>query len=397
MSRHPNLRLRQPECISVNRAKGFNRANVNEFFDLLEQIVDENKLDGLHIYNVDESGFSTVQKKSSKVISEKGKHQVGALSSGERGINTTMVVCCNAAGRFIPPMIIFKRNRFDLRLAENKPPGSLVHVSESGYINSELFLKWFAHFISHVKPSKEEKVLLLLDGHTSHSRNLEVITMARDHGVIILQLPGHTTHRLQPLDVSVFKPMESYYESAIQKWMRSHPGLKVSQFEVAELLNEAYSSAACIKNAQKGFKATGIWEVDRTVFTENDFLPSENLNSAANQNDDEGTNDIDDPDILPGPKNSPPSTSAPEQSSLEPTVSSKLTPPPSISLSSETPTPPLRVSIGEIYPLPTPSPKLQKRYEKGAQKAMILTISPYKNKLEEFEAKKKQVVEDKET
>ena len=39
------------------------------------------------------------------------------------------------------------------------PPGSLGEVSESGYINSELFNKWF---ISFVKPSTEGKIRLLV-------------------------------------------------------------------------------------------------------------------------------------------------------------------------------------------------------------------------------------------
>lgn len=91
MTRHSNLRLRQPESISINRAKGFNRENVYEFFDLLEAVVDEHGIDATRMYNVDKNGFSTVQKKNSKVISQKGKNRVGAISSGERGVNTTYI------------------------------------------------------------------------------------------------------------------------------------------------------------------------------------------------------------------------------------------------------------------------------------------------------------------
>ena len=54
------------------------------------------------------AGLSTVHK-SSKIIAQKGKHQVGALASGERGLTTTGICCMNAVGEFIPPMLIFKR------------------------------------------------------------------------------------------------------------------------------------------------------------------------------------------------------------------------------------------------------------------------------------------------
>jgi len=44
-----------------------------DFFDILEKVVDENKINANNIFNVDESGFTTVQKKTQKVISLKCK------------------------------------------------------------------------------------------------------------------------------------------------------------------------------------------------------------------------------------------------------------------------------------------------------------------------------------
>lgn len=93
----------------------------------------------------------------------------------------------------------------------------------------------------------------------------------------MLQLPGHTTHRLQPLDVSIFGPMSKYYIQAVETWLRSNSGKAVSQYEVTELFNQAYQRAATVGNAVSGFKATGIWPVNRNVFEDHDFLPSETL------------------------------------------------------------------------------------------------------------------------
>jgi hypothetical protein len=108
---------------------------------------------------------------------------VGSVSSGERGTLTTEVCCVSASGNYVPSMLIFKR----------------------AYITKELFLVCMTHFINSVKPSRENNVLPLLDGHSTHTKNLQALKMAREHGVILLSLPGHTMHRLQPLDVSFFQ------------------------------------------------------------------------------------------------------------------------------------------------------------------------------------------------
>lgn len=108
-------------------------------------------------------------------------------------------------------MVIFKRKKWNNDLAVGAPPGSLVQISDTGYINSEFFVKWLQNFKSHVNSSTEKCVLLLLDGHSTHSKNLDACDNVRENGIILMQLPGHTTHRLQPLDVSFFLPLQTYF------------------------------------------------------------------------------------------------------------------------------------------------------------------------------------------
>lgn len=277
MSRHPELSLRQPEATSMARAKGFNKVQVTSFFELLEKLCDDHKFTATQIYNVDESGFSTVQKKPTKIVAKKGKHQVGSISSGERGVNTTIVCAVSAAGHYVPPMIIFKRKRFVQELAIGAPPGSCVTISDTGYINSDLFVVWLRHFIDAVKPSSDKKVLLLLDGHTTHSRNLEALELCRERNVIIVQLPAHTTHRLQPLDVAFFKPLGVYYIQAIEKWLRTNVGCTVGQYQISQLLGEAYGRAATIETAISCFRNSGIWPVNRNIFQDHHFAAADAL------------------------------------------------------------------------------------------------------------------------
>ena len=132
---------------------------------------------------------------------------MGEVTSGERGLTTTCVCCMNAAGEFIPPMLIFKRTRMNDCLKKGAPPRTLFACSKNGWITSELFVQWLEHFIKCIRLEKSNKthVLILLDGHTTHTQNIDAIHLAREYGIIMLSFPAHTTHRLQPLDRSFFQ------------------------------------------------------------------------------------------------------------------------------------------------------------------------------------------------
>ena len=53
------------------------------------------------------------------------------------------------------------------------------------------------------KNTSEKPILLVWDGHGSHE-SLGIIDLAIENNIILLSLPPHTTHKLQPLDVGVF-------------------------------------------------------------------------------------------------------------------------------------------------------------------------------------------------
>jgi hypothetical protein len=57
----------------------------------------------------------------------------------------------------IPPMLIFKRKRYAPELAIGAPSGGLVEISDTGYSNSELFLKWLKHFNTVVQPGPDKE------------------------------------------------------------------------------------------------------------------------------------------------------------------------------------------------------------------------------------------------
>ncbi|KAL8608290.1 hypothetical protein ACOMHN_042157 [Nucella lapillus] len=284
MRRHPELSLRSPEPTSIGRMKGFNRKDVGEFFDKYYKLIEENGFTADKIYNMDETGHSTVQTPS-KVISTKGKRQVGAATSAERGTNTTGVYCDSATGHFIPPMLIFKRKRLADSLTIGAPNGTVFACTDSGWIDSDVFLQWLHHFIRCVKSSPENKHLLLLDGHTSHSKNLEAIKLARGNGVIMMSFPAHTTHRLQPLDVTFFKSLKNWYNIEIENYLRSSQAKAVGVHLVSSLVCKSFVKAATMETAVNGFRKTGLWPPNRHIFDEKFSRMEAVLNTACPDSD----------------------------------------------------------------------------------------------------------------
>lgn len=106
MKRHQELSIRCAQPTSLSRATSFNVVNVKLFFDNLQTVLDRYKFEAKDIYNIDETGVTTVQKPN-RVVARKGIRQVGALTSGERGTLVTVTIAINAIGNAIPPFFIF--------------------------------------------------------------------------------------------------------------------------------------------------------------------------------------------------------------------------------------------------------------------------------------------------
>ena len=139
-----------------------------------------------------------------KVIARKGQKHTQSITTGNK-TQITVLSCCSASGHVLPPMIVFDRKTLKAEMTVGEVPGSMYGLSESGWVDGELFDLWFRHhFLSHTPPLRP--LLLLLDGHSSHYTP-SVINKAAEEGIIMFCLPPHSTHLNQPLIRDVFKEL----------------------------------------------------------------------------------------------------------------------------------------------------------------------------------------------
>lgn len=177
MKRNPELSLRTPEATSLSRATSFNKTNVQDFFEKYRTLLEKYKFNPSRIWNVDETGVMAVQKPK-KIVAARGKKQVGAITSAERGTLVTLACAINAAGNFIPPMFVFPRMRYTELFLRGGPEDSIGSGNSSGWMTEKEFSIFLDHFIKYVKPSDKEPVLLLLDNHCSHV-NFQAVEKAK--------------------------------------------------------------------------------------------------------------------------------------------------------------------------------------------------------------------------
>ncbi|CAH4028318.1 unnamed protein product [Pieris brassicae] len=250
-----NISIRKAEATSINRITAFNKTEVSLFFELLGQLMEKHRFVAKNIYNCDETGISTVQTPG-KILAAKGQKRVGSITSWERGKNITLLCAMSSAGGYIPPMFIFPRKRMTPLLEKDGPAGALYKCSDNGWINEHLFLGWLAHFKQHAKPSADEPILLIIDNHATHI-SLSVYEYCKSNHIHMLSLPPHTSHRMQPLD----------------------PSSRKDNPDVASLVRKAFNNVASISKGESGFRSTGIFPLNPEVFTEEDFLAAETLQS----------------------------------------------------------------------------------------------------------------------
>ncbi|KAF2178670.1 DDE-domain-containing protein [Zopfia rhizophila CBS 207.26] len=135
----------------------------------------------------------------------------------------TSVEAISASGVVIPPLLILKAKQHLFQWYNHTfiPNDYILGVSGSGYNNDELTLDWIQHFDEHsAKTQVGAWRLLIFDGFGGHMTK-QFLQYCDEHLIYPFPLPSHTSHLLQPLDLSAFQPFKYYHKRSVEMAVRT--------------------------------------------------------------------------------------------------------------------------------------------------------------------------------
>ncbi|XP_060600129.1 uncharacterized protein LOC132753652 [Ruditapes philippinarum] len=252
--RHPSIVIRKPEKLGTSRARCLNPTIVNRYIDdlgkLLISLGIANKPS--QIWNMDETG-KQFEHNPVRVVARKGVKNLPGRTSNQR-TNTTILACVSASGQAMPPLMIVKgktqRSLYSWNTAA-APQGTKWSFQENAWMTETICKDWFEEiflpFCGSARPQ-----LLICDGHRSHEAHA-LLEIAKDNNIEILALPPHTTHKLQPLDKSVFGPFSAYYNEGCTEFLSASPHHTINKWSFPEIIARAWERAMTEKNITSDF------------------------------------------------------------------------------------------------------------------------------------------------
>jgi DDE superfamily endonuclease len=117
------------------------------------------------------------------------------------------------------PLVIFKgENILSSWIPPNVDNNWHFSCNSKGWTNNIHGQMWLEKCFEPATKVKlnGQKHLLLCDGHDSHI-STQFVSFRINHNIILFLLPPHSSHLLQPLDVSVFGPMKQAMASNLSR------------------------------------------------------------------------------------------------------------------------------------------------------------------------------------
>ena len=254
--RHPELRASKSGALDWNRYNIYEK--VVHWFKVIGKVLQDSDVLQENVYNMDETGIMLSKLSSIKVLVGTDNKR-GYRGARVKRTTITAIECVSAVGRYLNPMIIWPAATHRANWITYPTPEWHYAYSDTGYTDSYISLQWLKLvFDPQTKERANQKPrVLICDGFGTHE-TLEVLEFCFENKIILCRLPSHTSHKLQPCDISVFGPLKAAYRDQVERLERGCVGT-IGKEHFTYLYSPARTQALTSRNIRAGWAKAGLF------------------------------------------------------------------------------------------------------------------------------------------
>ncbi len=260
--RTPALQIRLGRTYECQRRLCEDPQVIGGWFGLVKNTINKYGILPEDTYNFDETGFQMGQISPSMVVTATDRQGRPKQIKPTNTQWVTLIQGACADGSTIPPFLVFKGQEFNNTwFHQGLPPTWTFSVSPNGWTSNQIGLQWIQHFERHTRSKTiGSKRLLVLDNHGSHTTP-EFRSFCESNSIILLWMPPHSSHLLQPLDVGCFGPLKTAFSKQNQDLIKNHI-FHVTKEDFLATFHTAFLASFNQSNIQAGFRGSGLHPFD---------------------------------------------------------------------------------------------------------------------------------------
>jgi DDE superfamily endonuclease len=209
------------------------------------------------VYNFDETGCLIGMVAGSLIVVPTGTTVAYVDDPANREL-VTSTECISASGYHVPPMITFKGAYHLRKFFKNDMDGNILFSrSDSGFVNDKLTLRWLQHFNEFTKNRTAGRYrMLIFDGYGSHITQ-EFVEYCWENHIRPFQLPPHSTHLTQPLDVGAFQKFKYEFKQCLREEV-FYGTTEISKADFFDMFPRFSARTFTEKLCKSAFRKTGL-------------------------------------------------------------------------------------------------------------------------------------------
>jgi len=261
----PHFVRRNPRVASIigrklaaERASAATPEQIRAFLELVEEMRQRFNIPYDDVYNMDETGVALGVCTNTRVLASSLKIKA-YIKSPENREWVSIIECISATGKKLRCVVIFKGQCLQSTwFTPEAVPDWLYTTSENGWTSNEIGGEWLRRiFLPETAVPAGQHRLLILDGHGSHI-DIEFLWLCKQNQVVLVFLPPHTSHVLQPLDLTPFSVIKSRYRSQIRDLALLDDAAPVKKERFIRCYHFAREESLTERVIRAGWRAAGI-------------------------------------------------------------------------------------------------------------------------------------------